>query len=62
MQERISWELDSSGKHAQGHKERAKKCPISHLQIKKKKALEIDDDLGMNTYEGKPDTSRRVAR
>ena len=29
---------------------------------KKEKALEIDDDLGTSTYEGKPGTTRRVAR
>jgi len=36
MQERISWELDSSKKHAHGHKERRKTCTISCLQLTRK--------------------------
>ena len=62
MQERISWEMDSSEKHAHGHKKRRKTCPINCLQPKKKKDLETDNDLGTSTYEGKRGTLGRVAR
>ena len=61
VQERISWEMDNSEKHAHGHKEQRKTCSISRCSAEKK-ALEIDNELGTSTYEGKLGTSGRVTR
>ena len=45
VQERTSGDLDSSRRHAHGHKERRRSCPISHPQFRRK-VLGTDDELG----------------